>query len=285
MIIGENIKINSTSAVTYFEYGKDLMNTNCGRWYQGQKVDNKVKGKFSKKSKKRFSEVIKNWISVIDSNLELKENKNKTYSNYLRFVTLTLSAEQFHDDKFIRRYLLNDFLRTIKVKHKVKSYLYCSEAQQNGNIHFHIVIDKNIHYKQIRNIWNRIQAAHGYINKFEKKHGHRDPNSTDIHSFKKINSVAAYLIKYFTKDESRRLITGRLWGCSDNLRNLECFVTEIDFEFGEFLNQYVETVKPDIFKHDFFSFFRQIKWGEIKKINVNIYNRILQFYIKQTSLL
>ena len=45
-----------------------------------------------------------------------------------------------------------------------------------------------------------------------------NPNTTDIHSVERINDLAAYLIKYMSKkEEGKREIKGKIWGCSQNL--------------------------------------------------------------------
>lgn len=285
MLRFENIKIQSTKAVTYFDYGIDDYNPNKSAWQEGTTIDNHVKGKFSQGSKKRFSELIVNWISVIDSKEFIAGYTRARYYKYLVFVTLTLSAKQMHSDKEIRRNMLGSFLKSIKVKHNVSTYLYCSEAQKNGNIHFHIVLNRKIHHTQIRNIWNSIQATHGYIDLFEKVHGHRNPNSTDIHAFRKIKSVAAYLIKYFTKTENRRLIEGRLWGSSENIKLIEPYRTDVCNGIGQLLNRIVENRKAFIFKHDFFTIFRSLKFEDIYNYDSDICDAITKHYSDQYYLI
>lgn len=69
------------------------------------------------------------------------------------------------------------------------------------------------------------------------KSGWKNPNSTDIHSLLKVNDIQKYLSKYMAKNEvvkdnrgslSDRLknnmyVSGRIWGCSDNLRKYNYF--------------------------------------------------------------
>ena len=52
-----------------------------------------------------------------------------------------------------------------------------------------------------------------------------EPNTIDIHSVKNIKNLAAYLIKYMSKnEEGRREIQGKIWGCSKNLNYSNKFV-------------------------------------------------------------
>jgi hypothetical protein len=66
-----------------------------------------------------------------------------------------------------------------------------------------------------------------------------NPNSTDIHDVRKAKNITAYITKYITKDNTApacdvetkqeieifldRPICGRLWGCSDQIRELSFF--------------------------------------------------------------
>lgn len=281
----ELLKVTSSRSVSYFDYGTDLLRPPMNAWKTGEKIKNNTKGEFTKKSKSRFSSLIINWLSVIDAIKFANIHGYSEYSDFLTFVTLTLSSNQMHSDLEIRRNMLNPFLKKLKTKYNVKSYLYCSEAQRNGNIHFHIVIDKKIHHKQIRSIWNGIQNVSGYINCFEIKHGHTNPNSTDIHSFKKIKSIAAYLIKYFTKDQSRRKIEGHLWGASDNLREIVPFTTPVTSGYAELLNRCCTDEKIFVRKGDFWTVFRHLSFEKIFEMNPKIGQEILQHYQGQINLI
>jgi hypothetical protein len=150
------------------------------------------------------------------------------------FVTLTLPALQFHTDKELHKQALNRFLITVKRKFGVVNYLWRCERQKNGNLHYHILIDKYIHHSAIREVWNTIMLDLGYINAYRNnqldfhKNGFKmnyslsdkwtyerqldaynngvatnwaNPNSTDIHSLKNIDNVEDYICKYATKCE------------------------------------------------------------------------------------
>lgn len=149
-------------------------------------------------------------------------------ANSINIVTLTLSSKQIHDDKIITRDLLNNFLQKLRNNHKIINYIWKAEKQKNGNIHYHILINKYIYWSTIRKYWNECQETKGYITRFKAKYGHTNPNSTDIHSCRGVKSVAAYICKYMSKDArytmkgdvkvyTEKGIDGRIWACSSSL--------------------------------------------------------------------
>jgi hypothetical protein len=92
-----------------------------------------------------------------------------------------------------------------------------------------------------------------------------NPNSTDVHKINKLESLTAYVVKYVCKrDEpteaeeteeatgSRRKIGGRIWGCSDELRNFKYYADTlaIDINFNTMANpemvDYVGQVEAEV---------------------------------------
>jgi hypothetical protein len=242
------------------------------------KEDNKTKGKMSKKTSKRVKKVIDIFCTALGCNLLKNGGDLKDLHKKIKFITLTLSAKQAHSDKFIRRYMLEQFIQILKRKENVKSYIYCSEAQKNGNIHFHIITNKFISHQKIRKYWNKIQAQYGYIDRFEKKHGHRDPNSTDIHKLNKIYSLPAYLTKYFTKDEHRREIRGHLWGCSNNLKEMQYFSKLVDYDTANSLDFAYEKEHKNIYESDFFVIFANLNFEDLQQHSPETYSEIIEYY-------
>lgn len=172
------------------------------------------------------------------------------------FVTLTLPSYQFHTDQEIRRQALTPFLQQLKRLYNADSYLWKAEPQANGNIHFHILFDVFIDWQVIRSLWNGYMDAMGYIERYRQERikyhngsfvvrggpgvtqtteqqykayrqgvatNWSNPNSTDVHVLRKAKNVFAYITSYISKKANRRKIEGRIWGCSDDLRELEAF--------------------------------------------------------------
>ena len=188
----------------------------------------KFSGEMSSHTRKKVQSIVENWLLSIDTIMRERKQPRYKHYQYMTFVTLTLSAKQIHTDQEIKRLMLNRFLLIMKNDYKVKANLWVAEKQKNGNIHFHILIDRAIHWRKIRYEWNRIQSTHGYIDRFYQKYKHRDPNSTDIHALEKINNVQGYICKYITKKQEGKLVEGRLWGCSRNLTKLVSYGNVVD---------------------------------------------------------
>lgn len=199
------------------------------------------------------------------------------------FITLTLPARQQHSSYYINHHLLRNFLKRLQYKFRSASYLWKAELQKNGNIHYHILFDRFISWKWIRRNWNEILSKHGYIDEFEKKHNHRDPNSADIASLKNYKKAGYYLAKYIKKQDHKHKLhkpsnsqnqilqfsaltpaqvsnsltynhtgnlPGRKWGCSKNYKNYKNFRTdEFDFPvtnlFGECLHYSTKHIEHD----------------------------------------
>ena len=162
--------------------------------------DTRSHGLMSQKANKNIKLAI-DWLiyNAKDKPLYSKESKLK-YQFKLNFITLTLSSKQKHSDNEIKSKLLNQFLVELRAKYKVENYVWRAESQANGNIHFHVVCDTFIPWRQLRTDWNRIQEKLGYISAFTKNSGKRDPNSTDVHSINAIKNLSAYLAKYCSKN-------------------------------------------------------------------------------------
>tara|TARA_R100000789_G_scaffold73202_1_gene68906 strand:- start:529 stop:1551 length:1023 start_codon:yes stop_codon:yes gene_type:complete len=178
-----------------------------------------TKGRISPNVTKKINNQI-NWLMLYTKSKKAYNYKSRKEFNFkLNFVTLTLPSEQIHCDKEIKRKCLDAFLIQAKRKWKLKDYVWRAEAQQNGNIHFHIVSDAFIPYMELRTEWNRIIDKLGYVERFAKNN---NPNSTDIHSLAKIKNIGAYLSKYCSKNsKTARPIMGALWGSSERLKKTE----------------------------------------------------------------
>ena len=229
----ERCKISPNNLITYDYYIGDRKVSNCQSSMKNLELS-KQKNDMSKKAQRRLMAAM-DWMLLIARPKDaLNMKSGKTFSYKLSLVTLTLPCEQLHDDNYIKKYLLNEFLTRLRKEYGLKLYIWKAEKQYNGNIHFHIVIDKYIHYLELNNIWNQILNNHGYIEKYKQnqmewhKEGFKirpemlsywDARSqlkayktglltdwqqpistTDIHSLKKIKNAKAYLSKYLTKN-------------------------------------------------------------------------------------
>jgi len=184
------------------------------------------------------SKKIKKAVNYLLLNAEGKVNRSQlNFSSqkfHVAFITLTLSAIQMHSDNYIKKYMLNQFIIELIAHYHVTNYIWRSERQANGNVHFHLLIDVFIAWQGIREIWNRIQLKEGYIAAYRKEQQEfhrngfkprpelyekwsrkqqliaykqglltnwRNPNSTDIHGLRFIRNVGSYICKYMSKNE------------------------------------------------------------------------------------
>lgn len=160
-------------------------------------------------------------------------------------ITLTLPATQSHSDNEIKRSCLMRFLESLKYNYDVRFYYWVAEKQLNGNIHFHVLIDRYVDHVQIRTRWNDRLETLGYISAFESKGLGRNPNSTDIQAIRNLSRSSDYVTKYTSKADQQGGIQGRLHGECDLLR--EC-VRYKEIVWSELNDKLSELAKLKILK-------------------------------------
>lgn len=205
VFIGQNLYIKPSYVVSipeFYREGGDLKSLDFLA-NMANLEENKHEGKLSKKAITGLRNSI-NWLCLAAKKKRVflkKENKNFFFK--VNFITLTLpDTEKPISDRDLQKQLLNPFLTYMRKYHNLMNYVWRLEFQANGKLHVHISTDTFIHHEKIKNTWNRLLDKNGYMDMFYKKHGHRDPNSTDVHATKKIKNMAAYLAKYMSKKGS-----------------------------------------------------------------------------------
>lgn len=187
-------------------------------------------GKLSHGARKRLKQSIELLIDISPKKWFTVPSTGKRFQFQITFLTVTMSGSTKEiPDKQITKTLLEPLLQTLRRKYKCKSYVWRAEKQKNGNLHFHITTNQYIPYDTIRDDWNRIQNKLGLIDQFEQQHGHRNPNSTDIHSVRGIRDLARYMVKYMSKEVPEHLkVFCKQWDCSKDLKIRENICIEID---------------------------------------------------------
>lgn len=248
---------------------------------QGQPVWNsfinssrKALGAVSPQAKRKITKAIEYLVTTATDKIGHEKLTGKTVKFKVAFVTLTLPSKQQHSDKEIISQCLNQFIIEIKKYHGVKNYVWRAEKQKNGNIHFHVLVDAFIPWWLLRNQWNRIINKLGYVDRFQEKHGHKTPNSTDIHSTKKIRNIYSYLTKYLTKDDNIQKEntgkvdnshlenqtknqtysdqTGRVWGCNQELSKARGLALDIDWQTADELEKVCKNTRARIYDGEYF---------------------------------
>jgi hypothetical protein len=193
-----------------------------------------AEGKVSKIAQRKISKAIDYMIEVTPEKKIQNRVTGKIMKMKVSFLTLTLPSTQIHSDNEIKEKCLNSFLIEVKKIYKVNYYLWRAEKQENGNLHFHLLIDKYIDYQQLRDRWNRIINKLDYVDNYRNeqlkwhnqgfkvrtellkswpeykqkqayergsKSHWNSPNSTDIHKLNEQKNIKAYVSKYISKSE------------------------------------------------------------------------------------
>lgn len=253
-------------------------------------------GLISKLAKKKMEKAL-DYLLLLSNDQQVQQTQaGKKVTFKLSFITLTLSSKQIHSDNEIKNSCLNQFIIEIQKYHQVRNYIWRAEKQKNGNIHFHIVTDKFIGWSKIRDRWNRIQNKLGYVDRYRdelkayhqggfkvrqdllktwsiknqiraydvgKANDYNNPNSTDIHSVKKIGNIKAYISKYVTKnpenldkltdeEKAKILVTGRIWSSNQELANIEGAQIDIDSYVSKELENITKHSGAKVFEGDYF---------------------------------
>lgn len=181
-------------------YNRILYHTPPDRAYSLPK-NNRAIGIFSRHSRTRLVSSI-NWMLFLSQRKWVwSKSDHKGFYFKVNFITLTLSDVQSHTDTYIVTHMLQPFLKWIARSHNAWNYVWKAEAQDNGNIHFHITTNKFIHLSEIRKKWNSLQLKHGYMSRYNAGNKDCNPNSTDVHAVKNETELAMYMGKYFSKND------------------------------------------------------------------------------------
>lgn len=185
----------------------------------------------SKAAKKKLYNAI-NWLVYNSAPRKIQYNGNRSVHNFqVSFVTLTLPVKQFHSSAEIKEKCLNRFFVDLRAKYNIKNYIWKAEFQKNGNIHFHVTLDKFVHYMALRQVWNVAIEVLGYVSKYQSKFinltfeqyvtkrvfnsaseeqirsaynfgvesAWKKPNTTDVKKVRNVRQLAGYLTKYMAK--------------------------------------------------------------------------------------
>lgn len=201
-------------------------------------------GSLSDKGRRNLQRSVYTLMSFVDKNMLI----DGTGKHNISFVTLTLPSYQIKSinetgieywatDKQIKSQCFNSFITELRTLHGVTNYVWVTEKQLNGSIHFHMLLDRKIDYLTIQRRWNALINKFGFVDRYASKMSKltkqqyielrlselkkepndnqlkkiekayeigvksnwQHPNSTDIQNLKKIKNVAAYISKYMSK--------------------------------------------------------------------------------------
>lgn len=202
------------------------------------KVD--YSGKISANTSKNIRVMLTGWSRALETYNRLHCIAGTSKARQIVFITLTLPSEQKHDDNYIKRHLLTRFLSELKKFSNTEHYFWKAESQKNGNIHFHILSDSYVHKSLVNWLWDRVLSCHGYMECDVEYNTNYGSTTTKIEAPRMTDSVAIYVVKYCLKDDGYRQIDGRIWGCSDSLRDIDRFCYDLTIELFEKLQKAIK---------------------------------------------
>ena len=263
-------------------------------------INNSNAGLLSKKGITKLRAAV-NWlISAAEEKTVYHAEKDFHFNFKVGFCTLTIPGGQAPpSDRDFKTKLLNPWLTLMREQYGLKNYVWKLELQESGMPHVHITWDTFIHHSTIRTTWNRLLRAAGLIECYTAKfwrctfqeylklipakqaanrakafkawergtsEGWRNPNSTDIHSVSSVKDLAAYIVKYMSKQgQALANFTGRIWSCSSKITEalkLRVFIpcSELRENLSCFFKPSIE-MRPLTFGGSEFS--EPVKFGEI----------------------
>lgn len=215
-------------------------------------------GKLSPSAKKRLAKATTLLCQSAKKKWIYNEVTKRYFFHQLSFITLTVSDhEQKLSGKEAYQKLLSHFLQWLRRTKEVTTYIWKAELQKNGQIHYHITTPSFINYQDIRDKWNNLQKRNGLLAKYFSDKGHYNPNSTDIHEVRNIDNIAAYLVKYITKEsQNETTLGGKIWDCSLNLKQNNYFTTESCTDYESFMNYCVDQEAASVYHGERFSLYK-----------------------------
>jgi hypothetical protein len=278
------------------------------------KSDKKHHGIVSDQARRKVGKAIDYLLYLSNDKVLPATAHGKSYNFKIAFITLTLPSKQIHSDNEIKDQCLNQFLIEIRQRYNVKNYLWRAEKQKNKNVHFHILVDKFIPWSELRDRWNRIINKLGYVENYrtEMKQFHangfnirkdllqhwdyqkqikayqkgkindwQSPNSTDVHSLYKIQSIRKYITKYCTKNDVNSEVSGRMWGCNYELSDIKGAAIIADVEIKNQLDEIIKEYKPKVYNGEFFSVIH-ISVDKLRNTKYEQLFRIFEHYLSDT---
>ena len=252
-------------------------------------------GSLSKAAQSIIHKRLYGWLESIRVGNHVNHKTKSKERRSLVFITLTLSSTQRHDDRWIKKNMLELFIKRMQNKFGVENYFWKAEAQKNGNLHFHLITDVFIPMTFIQSNWNEIQRSHGYLDHYFSIYGHYNAPSTHIRELSAMADGIGYAMKYCKKDTNARPIKGSIFRFSYSLLDVTIppvmISKENEEEWKQFCCKYVvKVVKDDFWTALFFNTrakgFKQPAFiaKETFSYYLSVYNNLYNDYSKKETI-
>lgn len=137
-------------------------------------------GYMSPATRRSFQRTVGTWLRSMQIYRAEVKRKYDPGRAYPTFCTLTLSMPQAHTDREIYRACLMPWLQIMRREYGVEHYVWRAEAQENGNLHYHLILDRFIPKESIQGSWNMCQDNLGYRSRYFSVTGSITPPSTHV---------------------------------------------------------------------------------------------------------
>lgn len=194
-----------------------------------------IKHGFSPDAKKRMRSAIDNFALIFKS--AEKESRSSLWFKtgekwHMRkpvFLTLTMPVQTITDSE-VKRNILIPFIQNLIRTYHVVNYVWKSEAQERGTIHFHLIIDTYVDHWKIRNLWFKTLERNNCNGKF--KNPYQLSRLVHLSAVEDLDNLSDMLGAYMEGEKEDdgmlihkhdstkkvRKVEGRGWGCSDSLK-------------------------------------------------------------------
>lgn len=164
---------------------REAATSNKTRRPRMESLKNLTRGSFngyiSPATRRKIRKPVSTWIRSIwiyRADVKRKWDPGRAYPV---FMTLTLPSKQVHSDQEVNRKCLMPFIQRLKRDYEIEHYFYRAEAQENGNVHYHLLTDRYVPAKYVQMAWNMSCEALGYLSAYYEATGSIYPPSTEIH--------------------------------------------------------------------------------------------------------
>lgn len=137
-------------------------------------------GYMSPASRRKFRRHVGIWLRAIQVYRRDVKRRWDPGRAYPTLATLTLPVEQAHEDREINRKCLQPFLQVMRREYGVELYAWRAEAQENGNLHYHCLLDRYVPKRALQAAWNMCIDTLDYRARYFCETGSLDPPSTNI---------------------------------------------------------------------------------------------------------
>ena len=207
--IEKKVTLKGSQIVSTTHFIPEIRSQNESSRLNLKTTGNEFNGYMSVNTSRYVDRIVSNWLTAIELN---ETNKTVEFSKqvYVTFLTLTLPCKQCHGDNTIKNRLLDPFvewLRNSSGKSQrngcaVDAYLWRAEAQKNGSIHFHLVIDRWIDHERVRKKWNQIIERLKYITMYRNVQNYNHRNGFQFSESQAVKQIEKlqYVVQNAIKD-------------------------------------------------------------------------------------